>query len=461
MKKIALLSSFLFLFLLSVPVFAQTLPDVAPDKANVNQLIQTLENDEARQKLIADLKMLLDVQQQEKTTQPIDMIPALTEQLGVRGKVASVVKEYEIFLDKNALSSSFVHQVIGGTVVVFFAIVLFLMVRRISFRLIRAIDSFSNQLGVRLSRIAFYTRALQVIFKTAIVGLTIYTIGKIWAISFIEGIFESAGMRAFLSTFATVLLVAIVAAFIWESVGIYLAYVMQQAGKNNQTRVQTLLPIFRNIILSVFGLLFGLVLLSELGINVAPFIAGAGVIGVAIGFGAQSMVKDFLTGFTIVLEDIIRVGDVVTLGDCNGVVEKITLRKIQLRDFAGIVYTIPFSQITTIQNMTKDFSFYPMEISVSYHQDTDEVVNVLKAVDTELRGDVNYSGLILAPIEIVGVDRFADNAVVIKARIKTLPIKQWDVGREFNRRMKMAFDKNGIEIPFPQRVVTIRNQEKI
>jgi small conductance mechanosensitive channel len=170
------------------------------------------------------------------------------------------------------------------------------------------------------------------------------------------------------------------------------------------------------------------------------------------------MVKDFLTGFTIVIEDIIRVGDVASVSGCTGVVEKITIRKLQMRDFAGIVYTIPFSQITTIQNLTKDYSYYVMDVGVSYAQNTDEAVAVMKEVDAELRHDPDFSALILEPIEIVGVERFDDSAVIIRARIKTRPIKQWDVGREFNRRMKMAFDKKGIEIPFQQRVITIRNE---
>ena len=459
MKKIILLPCFLMIFLFAMPVFAQT----GAAQEDIKHLIGTLQDDAARKDLIANLQLLLDAQEKlgEKSEQeaPVDSLPVLTEQLGIKGTISSLTHEYQSFLDKHALSSSLIHQSVGSSVVLLFSLILLLMVRKIAARLIGAIDRFSNHLGVRLSRVSFYTRALQNIFKIIILGVTLYTLSKIWKFSFVENFFESAVMRSFISTFVTVLFVAMFAAFIWESVGVYLAYVLKRADTNNQTRVKTLLPIFRNIVFAVFGLLFGLVLLSELGINVAPFIAGAGVVGVAIGFGAQSMVKDFLTGFTIVLEDIIRVGDVVTLGNCNGVVEKITLRKVQLRDLSGIVYTIPFSQIDTIQNLTKDYSFYVMDISVSYSQDIDKVIDVLKSADADLRADKNFSDLILSPIEIFGVDRFADSSVMIKARIKTLPSKQWDVGREFNRRMKIAFDKNGIEIPFPQRVVTMINQK--
>jgi small conductance mechanosensitive channel len=233
--------------------------------------------------------------------------------------------------------------------------------------------------------------------------------------------------------------------------------VLRKANTNNQSRTKTLLPIIRNIIIAVFAALFGLVLLSELGINVTPLLAGAGVIGVAVGFGAQSFVKDFLSGFTIILEDIVRVGDVVNLGGASGSVEKITLRKIQLRDFAGTVYTIPYSEIKTIQNLTKDFSYYVMDIGVPYTQNIDRVIAALRAVDEEMRKDDSFSFMILEPLEIAGVDKFAEGAVVIKARIKTQPIRQWTVGREFNKRMKIEFEKDGIEMPLAQRTVNVRS----
>jgi len=462
MKKIIPFLTLLLSLCLISPAFAQMGPFLpSAEKSTVNQedikkLIDTLESDTDRKDLISNLQILLNEQAKKDTTKNEDMLPSLTEQLGVRGQISHIVKQYERFLDKNAISSSLVHQSLGTLITLIFGIGLFLGVRKIAMKIILAIEHFSEKLGLRLSRIAFYTKVFQTILKFLIVGVMTYTLAKIWDMEGVVSIFESVQMRSFLTSSITFLFVAIIAALIWEAVGIYLSYILKQADDRNETRIKTLLPLIRNIVLSVFGLLFGLVLMSEMGLNVAPFLAGAGVLGVAIGFGAQSMVKDFLTGFTIVLEDIIRVGDVASLGGCTGVVEKITLRKVQLRDFAGIVYTVPFSQISTIQNMTKNFSYYVMDISVAYQHNTDEVIDVLRGVDKDLRADKTFERLILEPIEIVGVERFDENAVVIKARIKTRPVKQWDVGREFNRRMKMAFDKNGIEIPFPQRVITMK-----
>jgi small conductance mechanosensitive channel len=240
---------------------------------------------------------------------------------------------------------------------------------------------------------------------------------------------------------------------VWEGVNAVLDNILHRADYKESMRLQTVMPIIRNVIFIGFMVMFTLILLSELGINVIPLMAGAGVLGIAIGFGAQTMVKDFLTGFTIILEDLIQVGDVVTLGGKTGLIEKITIRKVQMRDLSGIVYTIPFGDVTIIENMTKNFSYYVMDIGVAYREDTDEVVALLREIDEDMRQDENFKNLILEPIEILGVDAFADSAVIIKARIKTRPIKQWDVGREFNRRMKYKFDEHGIEIPFPHQTI--------
>ena len=152
-----------------------------------------------------------------------------------------------------------------------------------------------------------------------------------------------------------------------------------------------------------------------------------------------------------------QIGDVVKLGDHFGLVEKITLRKIQLRDLEGTVHTIPFGEVAIVSNLTKDFSFYLFDIGVAYRENTDEVIKILHEIDEELREDDDFKDRILEPLEVFGVDQFADSAVMIKARIKTRPIQQWNVGREFNRRMKIAFDERGIEIPFPQRDLHLRS----
>jgi small conductance mechanosensitive channel len=193
--------------------------------------------------------------------------------------------------------------------------------------------------------------------------------------------------------------------------------------------------------------------MSELGVNIGPLLAGAGIIGLAIGFGSQALVRDIITGLFILIEDTISVGEVVTVGAHTGIVEAMSIRVVRLRDLSGAVHTVPWSDVTSVINLTKDFSYYPMEIGVAYREDVDMVIEALKQIGAELQSDPRYSSDMLEPIDVLGVDSFGDNAVVIKARLKTYPLKQWAVGREFNRRMKRRFDELGIEIPFPHRTI--------
>jgi small-conductance mechanosensitive channel len=192
-----------------------------------------------------------------------------------------------------------------------------------------------------------------------------------------------------------------------------------------------------------------LMILAELKIQIGPVLAAAGVVGLAVGFGAQHLVQDVISGFFILLDDQIRVGDVVQVADKGGLVERLNLRMVVLRDLAGNVHYVRNGKIDVVTNMTKDYSRYVFDIGVAYREDVDEVIRVVRQIDEELRGDPVFGPDILEPIEILGLDQFADSAVIIKARTKTKPIKQWGVAREFNRRLKKRFDEKNIEIPFP------------
>ncbi len=218
-------------------------------------------------------------------------------------------------------------------------------------------------------------------------------------------------------------------------------------------RARTLLPLLRKVLFIVLAFIVGMVVLSELGVAIAPLLAGAGIIGLAVGFGAQKLVQDVITGIFILIEDAVAIGDVVTVAGIGGLVEDLSIRSIRLRDLSGNVHTIPFSSVDTVTNMTKVFSYYLLDIGVAYREDTDEVAEVCRRIVEDLRADPEFAPFILEPLEVLGVDQFADSAVIIKARIKTPPIKQWFVGREFNRRMKKRFDELGIEIPFPHRTI--------
>ena len=223
-------------------------------------------------------------------------------------------------------------------------------------------------------------------------------------------------------------------------------------------RARTLLPLLRTAMLAVLALTVALIVLGELGVNVAPLLAGAGIVGIAIGFGAQALVKDIITGLFILVEDTLAIGDVVDVGgDHAGVVEAISIRAIKLRDLAGTVHTVPFGTVTSVKNLTRDYSYYVADIAVAYREDTDEVIEVLKEVARALKEDPAFGYFMLEPLEVIGVDRFEDSAVILKVRLKTVPLQQWTVGREFNRRVKKAFDAEGIEMPFPHRTIYFGN----
>ena len=235
--------------------------------------------------------------------------------------------------------------------------------------------------------------------------------------------------------------------------------VRQKEDPEFQKRTHTLGSIIRYVLVIAISIVAAMTVLKELGVEIAPILAAAGIVGLAVGFGAQSLVKDVISGFFILLEDQIRVGDVVQIGDKAGLVEKINLKTTILRDLAGNVHYVPNGHIDVVTNMTKDYSRYVFDIGVAYRENVDEVIEVIKEVDEELRNDPGYKDDILEPIEIFGLDQFADSAVIVKARTTTMPIKQWRVAREFNRRLKKRFDERNIEIPFPH-VTLYMGQDK-
>ncbi len=218
-------------------------------------------------------------------------------------------------------------------------------------------------------------------------------------------------------------------------------------------RAETLTQVLRDVA-RVFIVAVGtMMILSEIGIDLKPLLAAAGLGGLAIGFGAQSLVKDVISGFFILLEDSIAVGDVVEIAGVSGLVEEVKLRSIRLRDVSGSVHVVPNGIVDRVKNMTKGFSFYVFDVGVAYKEDVDRVMAVLIEIADELRADPSYAEDILEPLEMLGVDRFDESAVIIRCRIKTIPAKQWRVGREMNRRIKKTFDAKGIEIPFPHRTL--------
>ena len=227
----------------------------------------------------------------------------------------------------------------------------------------------------------------------------------------------------------------------------------KHADAEYQKRAGTLTSLIRWVLRVGILAIALMMILEQFGLPIGPALTAAGVAGVAIGFGAQNLVQDFLSGFFLLLENQIRVGDVVQINGQGGLVEQITLRMIVLRDYAGNVIFIRNGKIDMVTNMTKDYSRYVFNVGVAYREDVDAVINVLKGIDEEMRRDPEFKDDILTPLEVAGLDSFGDSAIVIKARTMTKPIQQWRIGREFNRRMKKKFDELGIEIPFPHQTI--------
>lgn len=228
-----------------------------------------------------------------------------------------------------------------------------------------------------------------------------------------------------------------------------------------ERRVTTLVQIISFAAKMLIIAVGGITIIKEFGIDIGPILAGAGILGLAIGFGSQALVKDLVSGFFLIMENQIRIGDVVRIGSTAGLVEKITLRTVVLRDLDGIVHTIPNGEISTLSNMTYGWSRANLDIGVAYKENIDEVMKVLEDLGRKMHEDEKYKSVILEKPTILGVNSLDDSAVMIKMIIKTEPLKQWEVAREFRRRVKNEFDRLGIEIPFPHQTVYIRQDEEL
>jgi small-conductance mechanosensitive channel len=216
-------------------------------------------------------------------------------------------------------------------------------------------------------------------------------------------------------------------------------------------RITTLMGPVRTLGRVTIWAVVAVISLGQFGLDLTPILAGAGIAGLAVSLGAQQLIRDVISGFFVVLEDQVHVGDVATVNGTGGLVEAITFRTIVLRDLAGVVHVFPHGAVTTLANATRGWSAYVIDARVAYQEDTDRVLAVMRQVAEEMRAEPGYASAILEPIEIFGVDDFADWGLTIKARFKTQPLQQWPVGREYRRRLKKAFDAAGIQIPYPHR----------
>jgi small conductance mechanosensitive channel len=226
--------------------------------------------------------------------------------------------------------------------------------------------------------------------------------------------------------------------------------------EERRKRAQTLGGTIRRFFSILIWTAAGLMALRELDVDITPLLTGAGIVGLAVGFGAQTLVKDIISGLFLIAEDQVRLGDAIEVNGVGGAVEEINLRTIVLRDVEGVVHVISNGEIRTLANKSKDFAYYVIDLGVGYADDTDQIVEIVRDTARELMQDPTYASSILEPLEVLGVDAFKASEVTLRFRIKTLPLKQWEVGRELRRRIKKAFDERGIRIPGPQMHITMK-----
>lgn len=324
---------------------------------------------------------------------------------------------------------------------------------------VRIVDkafALSDDLKARLpgleARVNRYLPIMKSALRGIIAAIAFLAVLQAWGLDILEWLSGPAG-RTVVSRLASVGGIMLLAVVGWEALSAAIERYLASEDVAHSQRARTLLPLIRKVVLVVLMVVVGLTVLSELGINIAPLLAGAGVVGLAVGFGAQTLVRDIITGLFILIEDTISVGDYVTLGGHDGTVEALSIRSIRLRDPSGTVHTIPFSDVTTVINYTREFAYAVLEIGVAYKEDVDRVIHVIEEVGEELRQDPEQGAHILEGLQVLGLDRFDDSAVVIKARIKTAPGMQWVTRRAYNRLLKRRFDAEGIEIPFPQQTI--------
>ncbi|MFM0155148.1 mechanosensitive ion channel family protein [Paraburkholderia sediminicola] len=279
---------------------------------------------------------------------------------------------------------------------------------------------------------------------------------RLWGVSLAEVVEENVAARGIAHAVTAIIATVFISWLLWILVDTAITEALNPGGPRNKSRnpsmrARTMLPLLRNVLLVTIMTIAGIVTAANLGINVTPLLAGAGVIGLAIGFGAQSLVTDLITGLFIIIEDTISVGDWIDVdGGHAGTVEHLSIRTVRLRDGQGAIHAIPFSQIKIVKNLSRDFAYAVFEVRMSFSTDVDQITQLIREVGADLMADFRYRREMLGPIEVWGLDRFDPNWMVVKGQIKTRPLQQWSVARAFNLRLKRKMDEAGIEIPVPQ-----------
>ncbi|BDG75070.1 mechanosensitive ion channel family protein [Roseomonas fluvialis] len=304
-----------------------------------------------------------------------------------------------------------------------------------------------------------YLPILKGTFSVFIGGLALLLLLEAWGLDAFDWFGQGKLGNRLVGSLASMGFTLLAAMTAWEAANAaiqrHLVGLSRDAKAARSARVRTLLPMLRTALMVTIVLITAFIILTEIGVNVAPLIAGAGVVGIAIGFGSQTLVRDIITGIFLLFEDALAVGDVVQVGGLSGVVEQLSIRSIKLRAVDGSLHIIPFSAVTTVTNMTRDFGFAVMDVNVGYGEDTDRVTDVLRDVAAEMREDAKWRTAIRDDLDVMGVERLGDSGVIIRVRFKTEPSQRWAVARELNRRVKRRFDELGIEIPYPHQKLVV------
>lgn len=313
-------------------------------------------------------------------------------------------------------------------------------------------------------RAAHYVPLLRAAISVAIGAVTVVLLLETWGLGSLDWFAAGTLGSRLLATLLSIGMTLVLALVVWEATNTAIQRRLTRLSRDSQAarsaRVRTLLPMLRTVLGGFILVFVVLNALAQLGVNVAPLLAGAGVVGLAIGFGSQTLVRDVITGIFLLLEDAVAVGDVVQLGGLTGVVEHLSIRSIKLRATDGSVHLVPFSAVTTVTNMTRDFAFAVLDITVSYADCTDRVTEELRAISKEIRAEPKWAALIRDDIDVWGIEKLADSGVMMQARVKTEPSGRWAVAREFNRRIKQRFEATGIHLPRPMVMVMVERPER-
>ena len=309
--------------------------------------------------------------------------------------------------------------------------------------------------GLQL-RVDLYLSGLARGLRVIVYFLAVLVLLQAWGFASFAWIASDTGRRV-IGAVTTIAITAFATLLAWEAMSFAIEYYLARrttllAGRQRRMRARTLLPLLHKVVAIALIAMASLITLSELGVNIAPLLAGAGIVGIAIGFGAQNLVRDVITGLFILLEDTIAIGDVVTIGDSTGVVEAVSIRDLRLRGDRGALHTIPFSAVTKVVNMTKDFAYAGFDIVIGQSENIDAAIGAIEAVGRELADDRDWRDAILGPLDPVGVVKFIENGIVVHTQVRTVPGRQWDVEQAFNLRLKRRFDKLGISM-YPSRKV--------